>query len=310
MILYNVHNLGAGHGPRQMKGRQTLHYSQPITDIIQRRYSCRTYLPVPIEEALRQQLEAFMAATQTGPFGTAVRFQLLAATDEDQTALRGLGTYGFIHGATGFIVGTMQHGPKNLEDFGFGMEQVILFATDLGLGTCWLGGTFNRSTFAARAELRAGEQMPAVTAVGHIGGRRSLMERIIRRGAGSSHRHPWSHLFFRERFDRPIAAEDAGPYALVLEMARLAPSASNKQPWRIIQEGPAWHFYLQRNPGYRGTARLGRVPDLQRADMGIAMCHWELTAREAGLRGQWVVQEPAIARPDELTEYTASWLAN
>ena len=84
------------------------------------------------------------------------------------------------------------------------------------------------------------------------------------------------------------------------EMVRLAPSASNRQPWRIIRHGVSWHFYVQRSSGYRRTARLGGVPDLQRVDMGIAMCHWELTAREAGLHGHWVVQEPAIAKPDDL----------
>jgi hypothetical protein len=285
-----------------------MQYSQPITDLIKRRYSCRTYLPIPMEEAKRQQLEAFISSTQAGPFGTRVRFQLLAATDEDRAALRGLGTYGFIQGATGFIIGTVQDGPRNLEDFGYCMEQVILFATDLGLGTCWLGGTFNRSTFAARAGLRAGEQMPAVTAVGYIASKPRLIERIIRRGAGSQNRYSWLQLFFRGRFGQPISAEDAGPYATALEMVRLAPSASNRQPWRIIQDGSAWHFYLQRTPGYRRGARLGQVPDLQRADMGIAMCHWELTAQETGLHGHWVIQEPAIGRPDNLTEYTASWL--
>jgi nitroreductase len=286
-----------------------MQYSQPITDIIRQRYSCRTYVPVPIEEAKRQQLERFMSSTQSGPFGTPVRFQLLAATEEDRTALRGLGTYGFIQGATGFIIGLVQDGAKNLEDFGYCMEQVVLFATDLGLGTCWLGGTFNRSTFAARAGLRIGEQMPAVAAVGHIGSRRGLMSRIIRRGAGSDRRYPWANLFFRERLGQPIPAEEAGPYAPVLEMVRLAPSASNKQPWRIVQDGSAWHFYLQRTGGYRRTARFGGVPDLQRADMGIAMCHWELSAQETGLPGHWLIQEPAIAKPDDLTEYTATWLA-
>jgi hypothetical protein len=283
-------------------------YSQPVTDIIPRRYSCRTYAPVPMEEATQQRLRTFMSSTQTGPFGTAVRFQLLAATEEDPAALRGLGTYGFIQGATGFIVGAVQDGLKNLEDFGYCMEQVVLLATDLGLGTCWLGGTFNRSTFAARAGLRAGEQMPAVTAVGYIAARRGLMDRIIRRGAGSDRRYPWSHQFFCSRLDQPLSAKDAGPYAQALEMVRLAPSASNKQPWRIIQDGSSWHFCLQRSPGYRRTARLGRVPDMQRVDMGIAMCHWELTAREAGLDGHWAVQQAPVPRPDDLTEYSATWL--
>jgi hypothetical protein len=43
--------------------------------------------------------------------------------------------------------------------------------------------------------------------------------------------------------------------------------------------------------------------------MGIAMCHFELTARDQGLDGKWVIQEPGIAKPDELTEYTVSWVS-
>jgi hypothetical protein len=38
------------------------------------------------------------------------------------------------------------------------------------------------------------------------------------------------------------------------------------------------------------------------------MCHFEQTARELGLGGRWVFDQPEIAGPDELTEYTASWV--
>jgi nitroreductase len=65
--------------------------------------------------------------------------------------LKGLGTYGFIKGATGFIMGTVGHSEKNLEDYGYVMERAILFATDIGLGTCWFGGTFTRSRFELTA---------------------------------------------------------------------------------------------------------------------------------------------------------------
>ena len=72
----------------------------------------------------------------------------------------------------------------------------------------------------------------------------------------------------------------------------------------------AWHFFLQRTPGYGDslTFKLLRLADIQRVDMGIAMCHFALTARELGLSGHWLVEDPAIARPDELTEYSVSWV--
>lgn len=72
--------------------------------------------------------------------------------------------------------------------------------------------------------------------------------------------------------------------------------------------GSALHFFLQRTTGYRGglAGRLLRLEDIQRVDMGIAMCHFELAAREIGLPGKWVVRPPAGDAP-EATEYTATW---
>lgn len=53
-------------------------------------------------------------------------------------------------------------------------------------------------------------------------------------------------------------------------------------------------------PGYgKGLAeKFLAVNDLQRIDMGIAMCHWALTAQEAGLHGEWAKVDPGIALAD------------
>ena len=233
----------------------------------------------------------------------------VAATEQDRNSLRGLGTYGFIKGATGFIVGAVQPGEKNLEDYGYLMERAILFATDIGLGTCWLGGSFTQSSFAKKISAARNEKMPAVTAIGYIADPDRSNDRIRQR-AGSDYRLPWETLFFHKRFGVPLLPEQADAYAVPLEMVRLGPSASNKQPWRIIKDGDTWHFYLQRTPGY-GSGSLAfnllRLADLQRVDMGIAMCHFELTANELGLKGRWVVKEPHLDKPDKLTEYIVSW---
>jgi hypothetical protein len=91
-------------------------YSKPVTEIMEKRFSCRTYIDKPIAEEDRNRLSDFLSATGAGPFGAAVRFELIAATDQDRKALKGLGTYGFIKGAAGFIVGAVGPSPKNLED--------------------------------------------------------------------------------------------------------------------------------------------------------------------------------------------------
>ena len=43
--------------------------------------------------------------------------------------------------------------------------------------------------------------------------------------------------------------------------------------------------------------------------MGIAMCHFELVARERGLAGGWVVRDPGIPIPGRDTGYTVTWVA-
>lgn len=285
-------------------------FTQPVSEIIKARFSCRTYQETPIEEHTRQRLAEFAASTVDGPFGTQARFELVAATAQDRAALKGLGTYGFIKGATGFLIGATADGGKNLEDFGYLMERIILYATSLGLGTCWLGGSFTKSSFAARISARADESVPAVASVGYIAERRRALDSVIRLGAGSDSRKPWPQLFFEGTLGEPLSRQAAGAYALPLEMVRLGPSASNKQPWRIVNDGNVWHFYLQRTKGYRDRTLIKSVTvaDMQRIDMGIAMCHFELAANELGLQGRWALAEPSIQKPDELTEYTVSWI--
>ncbi len=283
-------------------------YREPITEIIRKRFSCRTYIDTPIVEDDRKRLSDYLSATGKGPFGTAVRFKLIAATDQDRKALKGLGTYGFIKGAIGFIVGAVGPSPKNLEDFGYMMERAILFATDMGLGTCWLGGSFTRSSFAKKISATVAELVPAVASVGYIL-QQEQSSLTIRQIVGGYNRKPWENLLFREKFGIPLSSDDAGTYALPLEMVRIGPSASNKQPWRIIKDAGSWHFYMQRTRGYGNslTFRLLNIADLQRVDMGIAMCHFELTASELGWKGKWEIKEPKIEKPNTLCEYTASW---
>jgi nitroreductase len=282
-------------------------FSKPITEIVKQRFSCRDYLKTPIDTEKRERLAEFIAANQTGPLGSPTRFGLTAATEADQKALRGLGTYGFIKNPMGFILGAMGEGEKNLEDFGYTMERIILFATDLDLGTCWLGGSFTKSRFARRNSAKKDERVPAVTSVGYCA--ESTQDGAIRQRVGGAHRYAWDTLFFDQAFSRPLSQEEAGTYAMPLEAVRLGPSASNKQPWRVVKENDAWHFYIQRTPGYRNQwiMKLLNIDDMQRLDAGIAMCHFELTANESGLEGDWTIDEPSIQKTDGLTEYIASW---
>jgi nitroreductase len=281
-----------------------------IQEIIRERYSCRSYIDETIQKIHQQELKKFLETQQFGPLGTHARFELIAAAKDESNSLKGLGTYGFIKNPKGFIIGAVEQGPKNLEDYGYLLEHSILTATEIGLATCWLGGTFTKSSFAKRISIHDDEIIPAVAATGYMEERKGN-DGQIRKFLSAARRLPTELLFFADSFGNILTIDAAGEYAEPLEMVRWAPSASNKQPWRIVRIDNEWHFYLQRTKGYgKGTMLfyIVRLADLQRIDMGIAMCHFELTVRELGFNGSWVFDDPGLKMPDG-TEYTVTWKA-
>lgn len=275
-----------------------------IIETINRRISCRTYGDKLMEPEKAAALNDFLKANTASPFGSEIRFQLLDLDALEMGGTGRLGTYGVIKGARYFIAGAVRHRPKAMEDFGYCMEKNILEATALGLGTCWLGGTFNRSGFAEQMRLADDERLPAVSPVGYAGDRKTLTEKLFRFSAGSNRRRSWHEMFFDGRIDDPLQPEAAGPYETPLACLRMAPSASNKQPWRIIKDNEMYHFYLKRTPGY--NAILGDIK-LQNIDMGIAMCHFELSSAALGLEGRWQADDPQMRTGG--MEYIASWVS-
>ncbi len=273
--------------------------SRPISEIIRARSSWRTYDPRPLAPDQAAALETACANAPVGPFGTPMRLQLHQGLS---AAGKKLGTYGMIKGAQAYLVGALTRGERDIEDYGYVFEWLILEATRLELGTCWLGGTLDRGAFGQAVQLRDDEWVPAVSPVGPTKAKRGLVDRGVRMFAGSRKRLPWGELFFEGDFSTPLLETAAGPWAAPLEGVRVGPSASNKQPWRVLVDPRGAHLYLRPNPGYASFLDF----ELQRVDAGIAMCHLELGAREVGLDGSWQRTEPSVVPPDGV-RYVASW---
>ncbi|ABR48976.1 nitroreductase [Alkaliphilus metalliredigens QYMF] len=260
------------------------YFNYPITEVIKRRISVRTYEPQPLSVENKRKIMEFIDDT-TGPFTPKVRFELIDDLSVAENTGKKIGTYGVIRGAKTYILVAVERGDGDLEQVGYILEKVILFATSLGLGTCWLGGTFKREGFERLLELKDQEYMPVITPIGYPQNKKSLIDNIVRFAAGSNKRLKWEQLFYKETLDTPLLKEEISQqYAIALEMVRMAPSASNKQPWRVVKEKDQFHFYLQRNKGYNKTLGF----DIQRIDIGIAMCHFEMTINNHGLTGEWI----------------------
>ena len=274
---------------------------QDIEKVIRTRKSIRTYNNIPIEPAVKQQLIEFMQANSVGLFGNKVDFYWIDGSSDKFKDIK-LGTYGVISGTKSFVSGKITDSDKNFEDFGYCMEKLILYCAELSIGTCWLGGTYNKSAFADSVELKEGEFIPAVSPVGYFGTKKRTIDKMFRRFAGSDNRKAFDELFFSQTFSQPLTEKEKSTYGFFLEMVRLAPSASNKQPWRIVLIDKVFHFYLKRTPNYNSKLLQS---DLQRVDIGIAMAHFELALTEKKISHTWEVNNPGLEL-EELTEYIAS----
>jgi nitroreductase len=282
-------------------------FNKPVSEIIKARHSCRNYHKEPIRAEMQAHLKKLLGEPHAIPFNSKIRIELAAAEENDSAALKGLGTYGFIKNPAAFIIGAAKHSNRALEDYGYLMEKIILVATDMDLGTCWLGGSFQKSRFAEKISAAENEIVPAVVSTGYPAPTKRALESISRSRVGSDRRKPWEKLFFRNLLSDPLSKKEAGPYEKVLDMVRLAPSADNIQPWRIImdEKNGSFHFYMQRSKVFGAAKILFRMADLQRIDMGIAMCHFELSAKEAGLKGSWIESDPGLT--GNSAEYVISW---
>lgn len=284
-----------------------MNFSKPITDIIQERISHRTYTGNSLEKDLREKimdlLENHDLKSPFTNYAGKARFKLISVTESDPKEKKKIGTYGFIKGAQDFIVGAVEKSQYGLEHYGYLMETIILFGTDIGLGTCWIGGLFNRSFFSAKISCTEDEIIPAITAIGYST-KKTIREKIIRSFAKADKRMPWDNLFFNGNLSTPITKNEIGEYSKLLEMIHIGPSAGNKQPWRIIKitDKNIFHFYTI-NPK---DGRLLQYSKFRPLDIGIAVCHFDLTARELGLKGDWIFENPQIPGTENLL-YKISW---
>ena len=249
---------------------------------IKRRKSIRSYEKTPLSSKDKQNVKDILKTVQKkkGPFGHHVRFFFVDNKDEDS---KKIGTYGFVKNPPAFVGGVVKNSFEGMIDFGFLFEEVILRLTKENLGTVWLGGTFKRSDFDV--EVGGEEIIAAVSPVGYPH-TPSLREKVIRGFAGAHKRKPFDELFFTGK--NLSALDENNPYHSYLEAVQVGPSASNKQPWRVVLLDDTFHLYLKRTKGYGGKLSM----DIQAIDMGIALSHLYLTLKEDGYSPSFVHEKP------------------
>ncbi|MCP4542574.1 MAG: hypothetical protein GY832_36090 [Chloroflexi bacterium] len=265
-----------------------------LTAIVQR-MSVRSYADHPAEPTLLDQL---LASSNAADYLTDVppRITLLNGVEQTRHVLTFVvGSYGLVQNAPHLLVGVLPEESAIARlDMGYALEQAVLEATRLGLSTCWITGSYDAQQAGDAVGLAPGEIAAAVCALGYPDEGRwgRFHSRMVRRLAGGHRRKPLTDIVFSERWGEPWSPDRADPTLVTaLEHARLAPSATNRQPWRFIVRTDDVVLVLTRS-----------VP----IDGGIVMAHLALAFAALEREGAWKVcwENSALAQACGLPQGT------
>ena len=221
-------------------------------EAIDRRISRRSYLPTPLPEKTVRILQGAIAEANTA---SGLQISLVQNGGAAFSGFRR--SYGMFSGVRDYFA---LAGPCNdlclMEKVGYYGELLVLEATRLELGTCWVGGTYDKKSCPVR--LRPGDELVCVISVGAVpkepGWKEKLIYRMVHRSTKS--------------VEQMYTAEGTPPdwFLAGVCAAQKAPSALNRQPVMF---------------SWKNGIAAAEVPDYathQAIDLGIAKAHFELAA--------------------------------
>ena len=221
-----------------------------LKDVISVRKSTRSFIEEPLNEAGLNRVKDFIQTIQPldESRDTEVRFAL---RDE----VRRLMPWAAPHYALLFS----PTDPKSLIEVGFRYQQLDLFLQSQSLGSCGLG--------FAKPKGRQDASLPFQVMI------------AFGQAKGSPHR-PIGKLVRKE------LGEITDQLDARLETARIAPSATNRQPCYFVHDGADIHLFGQKGGYYRpfGTSRWLWI------DLGIALSHLYLS--QPAFTYRWLEEKP------------------
>lgn len=155
-----------------------------------------------------------------------------------------------------YLLMTSENKEGYLTNAGFMLEQIDLFLSSIGIGSCYLGMAQPTKATKKGSEL----EFVMVLALGNSA-------EVI-------------HRVEVKEFKRKSISQITNCIGMdnLLEPARLAPSATNSQPWYFTGEGEVIHLYCLK----LNIVKVLIYEKMNKIDMGIALCHIWVAAKHFG----------------------------
>jgi hypothetical protein len=215
-----------------------------IMEAIEARHSVRAYKDIPVEQEVRDQLDAFVAECNSeSGLDITVRY------DDPEGFDSRLAHYGNFRNVNNYII---LKGAR-IADFdfvcGYYGEKIVIRAQQLGLNTCWAALTFNKKK--VKELVPAGEDLCMVIALGY--------------GETQGHPHKGKDIH------GVVDVKGGMPEWFVkgVESALLAPTAVNQQKFSFSLDGE------------EPLVRIKGMGACIKVDLGIAAYHFEEAAGRA-----------------------------
>ncbi|MBN2047529.1 MAG: hypothetical protein JW750_06800 [Anaerolineaceae bacterium] len=248
------------------------------------RYSVRRYQQQPLDAGLAKQVQRILdRVTPIQPDG---RISFLVLDDLKRSDLiAAQGPYGRFISSSQVLIPYTTHAVEPLVEIGFQTQQVVTRMFALGIGSCYIGTANREQRLIRHFQLPEDSALGAAVMYGlpEEDETRTLAN-YFRKPGHRTVRQPMSQMLYAEDFDYP--AEPTGKLAEILSAAQRAPSAVNKQPWRLVCQ--AGMLYLYVDPGvYPFVLRQKGRLTYAYHDAGIAMANLSLALEAHGLSSSW-----------------------
>ncbi len=174
-------------------------------DVVFARKSVRSYSDQPVEQ---EKLDKFLEAARWAPsWANKQCTQYIVVTDKDKITQLAGESRGWLKQVPLILVACAD--PKSsgnhdgmdyyLVDVGISMQQLVLAATSLGLGTCWIGA-FKEDRVKQVLAIPEGIKVVAYTPLGYPTGKEEDFEQRIKAAVNATNRKPMDELVHKEKW--------------------------------------------------------------------------------------------------------------
>jgi nitroreductase len=227
-------------------------------DTMFKRKSVRKYDMSPLDDKTLNDIKSFIS--NINPLISGIKTDLQVISQNDVKSFMSIK-------APHYVVVFSENRDGYLTNVGFMLQQLDLYLSANGLGACWQGMAKPAKDIVSKSEL----------------------EFVIMLAFGK----PAEELYRNDRsqFKRNSieAIRDKTDFDELLEAVRIAPSATNSQPW---------HFDIEGTKLYANCIKLNPIKaiimeKMNKIDMGIGLCHLSIAAKHSGKEVNFLFNEAA-----------------